>query len=185
VNLMDDKGNRISIFVTQSSSNPVLNMPRLEENIKNCNIAVLNIINYTKALIPICKKYKKPIWTDLHDYNEGNPYHEDYIEAADYIFLSSDNILDYKSIMEKWLSKGKELIVCTHGKNGSTALTKNGQWIHTDIITDYKFKDANGAGDSFFSGFLYGYLKKKIYRRMSKIRDNMCRIMHNFRRAFL
>lgn len=51
------------------------------------------------------------------------------------------------------MSQGKELIVCTHGSGGATALTKTGEWIELPIISDYKFKDANGAGDSFFSGF--------------------------------
>lgn len=161
VNLMDKHGNRISIFLTQSSGNLTLNMERIEELIKECDIIVLNIIGYTKQLIPLIKKYNKPIWTDLHDYNVGNPYHEDYIELADYIFVSSDNISDYKSIMEEWIQRGKEFVVCTHGKDGSTALTKDGRWIENKVIDEYKFKDANGAGDSFFSGFLYGFLNER------------------------
>jgi sugar/nucleoside kinase (ribokinase family) len=161
VNLMDENGGRISIFVTQSSLQLDLDMSRIEELIKDCDIIVLNIVGYTKQLIPLIKKYNKPVWTDLHDYNVGNPYHEDYIDIADYIFVSSDNMSDYKPVMENWMSRGKEFIVCTHGKGGSTTLTKDGRWIETPIITDYKFKDANGAGDSFFSGFLYGHLKHK------------------------
>lgn len=169
VNLMDESGNRISIFVTQSSSDLALDMNRIEELIKDCDIIVLNIIGYTKQLIPLIKKYKKPVWTDLHDYNIGNPYHEDFLEIADYIFVSSDNMSDYESVMKKWLAKGKELVVCTHGKEGSTALTKDGRWIETTIIKDYKFKDANGAGDSFFSGFLYGFLKGKSIEECLKL----------------
>jgi len=161
VNLMDENGGRISIFVTQSSFQLDLDMLRIEELIKDCDVIVLNIVGYTKQLIPLIKKYNKPVWTDLHDYNVGNPYHEDYIDLADYIFVSSDNMSDYRPVMENWMSRGKEFIVCTHGKRGSTTLTKDGRWIETPIIKDYKFKDANGAGDSFFSGFLYGYLKQK------------------------
>lgn len=159
VNLMSGKGERISIFVTQSSDDLHLNMQRIEQLIKDADLIVLNIIAYTKKLIPLIRKYKKPVWTDLHDYNIGNPYHEDYIDIADYIFVSSDNLPDYRTAMEEWIAREKQLVVCTHGKNGSTALTKDRQWIETPVIDDYVFKDANGAGDSFFSGFLYGYLK--------------------------
>lgn len=161
INLMDENGNRISIFVTQSSFKLDLDMARIEELIKECDIIVLNIIGYTKQLIPLIKKYNKLVWTDLHDYNIGNPYHEEYIDIADYIFVSSDNMKDYKPVMESWMARGKEFVVCTHGKGGSTTLSKDGRWIETPIINDYKFKDANGAGDSFFSGFLYGFLKGK------------------------
>jgi sugar/nucleoside kinase (ribokinase family) len=118
INLMDEEGNRISIFVAQSSSEVDLNISRIEELIKECDVIVLNIIAYTKQLIPLIKKYNKPVWTDLHDYNIGNPYHEDYIDIADYIFVSSDNMSNYKLVMESWMSKGKEFVVCTHGKGG-------------------------------------------------------------------
>ncbi|WP_278286645.1 carbohydrate kinase family protein [Clostridium sp. Maddingley MBC34-26] len=161
VNLMDPNGNRISIFVTQSSGDTTLNMARIEQLVKESDIIILNIVGYTKQLIPIIKKYNKPVWTDLHDYNVGNPYHEEYIELADYIFVSSDSMDNYRDIMDTWMQKGKEAIICTHGKNGATTLTKDGQWIETEIIDEYKLQDANGAGDSFFSGFLYGYLKEK------------------------
>lgn len=177
VNLMDKNGSRISIFVTQSSSELGLNMDRIEELIKECDIIVLNIISYTKQLIPLIKKYKKPVWTDLHDYNIDNPYHDDYIDIADYIFVSSDNMSNYRPVMESWMSRGKELVVCTHGKGGSTALTKDGRWIDTSIIEDYRFKDANGAGDSFFSGFLYGFLKGKCTEeclRLGTICSGLC-----------
>jgi len=169
VNLMDENGGRISIFVAQSSSELALDMAKIEEEIKNCDVIILNIIGYTKQLIPLLKKYNKPVWTDLHDYNIGNQYHEDFIELADYIFVSSDNMKDYRPVMEKWMAKGKELVVCTHGKYGSTALTKDGRWIETPIIEDYKFVDANGAGDSFFSGFLYYYLKDKTVDECLKL----------------
>lgn len=169
VNIMDKKGNRISIFVTQSSGDLPIDIIKIEELIKECDIIVINIIGYTKQLIPLIKKYNKQIWTDLHDYNVGNPYHEDYIELADYIFVSSDNMKDYRTTMEKWIERGKELVVCTHGKDGSTALTKDGKWIENKIIDDYKFKDANGAGDSFFSGFLYGFIKEKSIEECLKL----------------
>jgi sugar/nucleoside kinase (ribokinase family) len=167
--LMDENGDRISIFVTQSSDDLPIDMGRIEKHIKECDIIVLNIIGYTKQLIPLIKKYNKPVWTDLHDYNAGNPYHEAYIKVADYIFVSSDNMSDYRTIMEKWMKTGKELVVCTHGKDGATALTKDGKWIETPIIKDYKFKDANGAGDSFFSGFLCGFLKEKSIEECLKL----------------
>ncbi|MCX8130398.1 MAG: carbohydrate kinase family protein [Clostridia bacterium] len=161
INIMDEEGNRISIFVTNSSDSPSLDLDRLESIIRDCDIIVLNIISYTKKLINLCKKYNKPIWTDLHDYDGKNSYHEDYINVSDYIFMSSDNMSDYKSVMKDLYSKGKKLIVCTHGKKGATCLAESGDWIQTDIIDKYRYKDANGAGDSFFSGFLYGYLQNK------------------------
>lgn len=158
-NIMNADGGRISMFITQSSEKLKLNTPLIEEKIEEADIVVLNIIPYCKDLIPLLKKHKKTVWTDLHDYNEGNPYHESFIEASQYIFLSSDNLTDYRKTMQRLISFNKEFVVCTHGKNGATALDKHGNWVEQPALKDFKLVDANGAGDNFFSGFMYAYLK--------------------------
>jgi acarbose 7IV-phosphotransferase len=165
VNLMDETGRRISIFVTNSSFDLELELTKFESLIKEHDLIILNILNYTRKLIPLCKQYQKPIWTDLHDYDGKNHYHQGYINAADYIFMSSDNLQDYRTVMEGIMKQGKRLIVCTHGKGGSTALTDSGEWIDVPIIDSYQMCDANGAGDSFSAGFIYGYAKDYPFKK--------------------
>ncbi len=160
VNIMNNKGERISIFINPSTDEPAINYSKFEQPIAKADFVVLNISNYSRNIIPVCQKLKKEIWTDLHDYNLGNTYHQDFINAADYVFLSSDNLKDYHSFMENQINLGKKLVVCTHGKKGATALTPNGEWIEVPIIEDYKMKNTNGAGDAFFSGFIYGFSKE-------------------------
>lgn len=160
-NIMDADGGRISMFITQSSENPKVNLKLVEEVVKKTDIIVLNIISYCKLFIPIIERYNKPVWTDLHDYNDRNIYHEPFIEASDYIFLSSDNLSDYKQTMLNLMKRGKELVVCTHGKDGATALTNEGEWIDEPALSGFPMVDANGAGDNFFSGFLYAFMQGK------------------------
>lgn len=177
INIMDADGNRISMFISQSSEHPKINKTIIEENIFKSDIIVLNIISYCKELIPILKEYAKPIWTDLHDYDEGNKYHQPFIDISNYIFLSSDNLGDYKKVMYEFIQLGKELVVCTHGKKGATALTKNGDWIDEPALTGFQIVDTNGAGDSFFSGFLYAFTKGesiKVSMRYGTICGALC-----------
>ena len=61
--------------------------------------------------------------------------------------------------MTKQIEAGKKLLVCTHGENGATALSQKEGWIEIKAIKSYKMINTNGAGDAFFSGFLYGYSK--------------------------
>lgn len=59
----------------------------------------------------------------------------------------------------RMIDEGKQLVVCTHGKHGATALTAAGEWIEQPSIPAYSFKDSNGAGDAFFAGVLYGHTR--------------------------
>jgi len=160
VNLMDLEGNRISIFTATTSANPTLNMPRLEALIESHDLIVLNIIPYTLQLIPRIQKHHKIIWTDLHDYEEGNPYYDPFIEAAECIFFSSDRVTNHRQFMEKWIAQGKKIVCVTHGKNGASVANAEG-FFYEPIINTFQLVDSNGAGDAFFSGFLYGYLHQE------------------------
>ncbi len=159
LNIINGRGERISVFMNPSSDIPVIDYSKFEKEVANANYIVVNIANYCRYILPVCKQLNKEIWTDLHDYDGKNEYHQDFIDAAAYIFLSSDNLPDYKPFMEAQIANGKELVVCTHGKDGATAYTKDGKWIEVPIIESYTLNNANGAGDSFFSGFLYGFSK--------------------------
>ena len=152
------------MFITQSSEHPPFNRSLIEEKLEQSGLLVLNIISYCKDFIPLLSGYTKPIWTDLHDYTDNNPYHEPFIETADTIFLSSDNLPDYKVTMQQLISRGKRLVICTHGKGGSTALTPEGEWVHEPALTHFRLVDSNGAGDNYFAGFLYASLQGKSIR---------------------
>ena len=165
INIMDANGGRVSIFATQSSENIAYNIPAIERLLEESTIIVLNIISYCRGLIPLIKKYNKPVWTDLHDYDGSNSYHQDFIDASQFIHLSSDNLPDYKLVMEQFIKDGKEMVICTHGKDGASLLTKQGEWIEQPIVNGVEIVDSNGAGDSFFSGFLYGYLNNQPLRK--------------------
>lgn len=159
-NLMDAEGNRISIFVTQSSEQINYSHAAIEQAIANSDVLVLNIISYCRGLIPLVTAAGKPVWTDLHDYDGSNPYHQDFIDASQYIHLSSDNLQDYRSVMQRFIQQGKKLVVCTHGRQGATALLPDGTWLEQAALTNYPYVDGNGAGDAFFSGFLFGWLQE-------------------------
>ena len=159
LNIMNGLGERISIFMNPSSDKPEIDYSKFIEEVKNASYIIVNISNYCRNILPICKQLNKEIWTDLHDYDGKNEYHQDFIEAADYIFLSSDNLPNYKPFMLEQIKNGKKMVVCTHGKAGATAYTIDGEWIEVPIIDSYAMVNANGAGDSFFSGFMYGFSK--------------------------
>jgi sugar/nucleoside kinase (ribokinase family) len=159
INLMDGAGRRISIFATRSSEEPRLDLAKFQPLIQESDLVVLNIIGYTKRLIPLCRQYAKPVWTDLHDWDGRDPFHQAYLDAAAYIFMSSDNLPDYRAVMAELIGRGKRLVVCTHGREGATAATAAGEWLEIPIIPAYRMVDANGAGDSFMAGFIYGHLR--------------------------
>jgi acarbose 7IV-phosphotransferase len=177
INLMDQNGGRISIFLPTTTYEPKVDRDRIEKAISENDLIVLNISNYCRYLIPLIRKHQKEIWCDIHDYNTNNAYHQDFIEAADYIFMSSDQMKDYRTFLEQLIRKGKKLAVCTHGSAGSSALTSDYQWFETPIIKDYQRVDSNGAGDAFFAGFLFAYTRGYSIRKslqMATVISGLC-----------
>ncbi len=157
-NIMDAEGKRISIFITNSSESIDLPENYLQQQLAKYDVIVLNIISYCRPWAQVVEASKKPVWTDLHDYDGSNSYHDPFIHAAQYIHLSSDNLTDYKTLMEKFISSGKKLVVCTHGKEGASLLSKETGWIEMQA-EEVPIVDTNGAGDNFFAGFLFAWLK--------------------------
>lgn len=156
-NLMNRDGQRISVILNSEKSEPKINLEKIDRLISQHDYIVLNIVHYCRATIPLIKNHHKEIWCDIHDYDGVNAYHDDFIDAADYVLMSSDAMQAYRPFMERQIEQGKRLVICTHGKRGATALTSDNRWIDIPIISAYPVQDTNGAGDGFFSGVLYGH----------------------------
>lgn len=150
-------GQRISIYTSYGEFEPVMDLDALEWEIQTSDFVVLNIINYVRRLIPLAKKHGKKIWCDIHDYDGKNPYHQDFIDGADFVFFSSEGMRHPHRFMREMIRRGKELAVCTHGEKGAELLTRGGVKVFEPIVTAYPAVDTNGAGDSFFAGFLRAY----------------------------
>lgn len=159
VNLMTPTGERLSIFVQPPARKVTLEWSSINQALKACGIAVINILDYTRPILDEAVKLGVPVWTDLHDYDGNNAHHQAFIDAADAVFLASDNLPDYRQVMERLLLQGKRLVVCTHGAAGATLATAEGEWLEQPAYPVDRIEDSNGAGDAFFSGFLYGYLR--------------------------
>ncbi|MGB1477050.1 MAG: carbohydrate kinase family protein [Marinobacter salsuginis] len=159
VNLMSTDGKRISLFIQPPPEPEQVDWNQAQQALAECAVAVVNILGYTRSALPWLKASGTPIWTDLHDYDGHNSYHKPFIDAARAIFLSSDNLPDYRTTMEGLIARGKEFVVCTHGSEGATLLNKEGRWLEQPVMPVSGVVDTNGAGDAFFSGFLHRYLQ--------------------------
>ncbi len=159
INLMDAQGKRLSIFATTSSET----LPGAEEwlptELASHDLIVLNIIAYCRPWAARVAASGKPVWTDLHDYDGESSYHQPFIDAAQYIHLSSDNLPDYRPLMENLIGGGKQLAICTHAEKGASLLCPRHGCIEVDA-EQVPITDTNGAGDSFFAGFLFGWMQQ-------------------------
>lgn len=169
LNLMDEDGDRISIYVAEVTFDPDLDLERLEAAIAAHDVLVLNINNYCRRLIPLARRLGRRIWCDVHDWDGEADYHRDFVEAADFLFLSSDQLPGYRAFMEAQAAAGKSLVVCTHGRRGASALSADGRWSEQPIAGGFERVDTNGAGDAFFAGFLASWLDGEPVRRCLEV----------------
>jgi sugar/nucleoside kinase (ribokinase family) len=165
-NIMHDLDKRISIF-TQVGNKVSFN-PGLEHYIKDADLVYLNINHYALDYLPLIRRYKKPIFVDIHDYDEINPYHEAFIKVADYLMVSGVNIKDSKAFFSEHY-KNHELIIITHGAKGSEVIDHRGNHYTQKAYPVKTFIDSNGAGDAYSSAFMIEYLVSKDIKESMKL----------------
>jgi len=159
VNLMNDAGERISIFVVSPTQEPDIGYERLERWVAEADALVVSPVNYTRPLLDVAEERATPVWADIHDYDGEDEYYDDFLAAADYLFMSDEGVSDHREFMREQIETDKHLVVCTHGEDGATALTADGEWVEVPAA-EFDMIDTNGAGDAFFAGYLYGHRQR-------------------------
>lgn len=153
MNLMDGSGDRISIFANSGSQEFDVDVEEVRPIAAGADIVSVSIMDYCRPFLPMLGELGKPIWVDIHDYDGINPYHRDFIAAADYLFMSSVLLPDWRSFLENRVAAGTTAAVCTHGPAGASGITADDGWIDVPAVQVDRVIDTNGAGDAFFAGF--------------------------------
>ena len=156
LNLMTPAGERVSLYL--ASPDEADAAATAAEVLDDVDLAVLDLAPRSAELIVAARERGIPIWTDLHDYDGENAFHEPFLEAAEVVFMNADRTDDPWRLLARCLDAGPRLAVCTLGADGAVALDASGRRESTparpaDVV------DTNGAGDAFFAGFLDAWLR--------------------------
>jgi len=158
-NLIADSGARLSIYTHYGTFEPAFDLPALLAQALAHDVVIVNIANYARALLGPLKAAGKAIWCDVHDWNGRDAYHRDFVTAADYLFMSSDNLPQWRDELAALIADGRtRLAVCTHGADGATALLPGGRAIEVPAVAVPAIVSSDGAGDAFMVATLHGVL---------------------------
>ena len=158
VNLMDDNGDRISIFAHYPSHEFDVDSAPVLPAATAADIVSVTIMNYCRQFLPVLRDLGKPTWIDIHDWDGENPYHAEFIEAADYLFMSSSLHPNWRGFLEDRIEAGATVAVATHGAAGASGMTAERGWIDIPAVPVESIVDTNGAGDAFLAGFAVSWL---------------------------
>jgi sugar/nucleoside kinase (ribokinase family) len=159
INLMDSAGERISIFANPGSRQVRVDVDAVASQLRAADLVSLTIMNYCRQFLPLLRDMGKAVSVDIHDYDAVNPYHEEFIEAADYLFMSSVALPEWRTFLEERVGAGTKVAVCTHGASGASGLTADSGWVDIPAVPTAEVIDSNGAGDGFYAGFMTSWMR--------------------------
>jgi acarbose 7IV-phosphotransferase len=176
VNLMDRSGERISIFENPGSLNRDVDPTPVDAILEGADLVSVTIHDHCRVFLPTVDRVGSDTWVDIHDYDGVTDYHSEFIDAADYLFVSSVRLENWRSFAERRIEAGSRAVVVTHGAGGSSGITADQGWCDVPASRVDEFVDTNGAGDAFFAGFAVAWLgERSLDAAMRAGADNAAR----------
>jgi sugar/nucleoside kinase (ribokinase family) len=128
--------------------------------LSQAKLAHFNIPNWARLLLPIAKELGLIIACDIQDVvNVEDPYRQDFIHYADFLFFSAVNQSDQAGLIKAFLNiQPSMIIVAGMGAQGCALGTKQGIQYFDPVHMQSPVVDTNGAGDSLAVGFLCSYI---------------------------
>jgi len=161
LNLMDDDGGRVSVYLRAPGEVPAQG-PSWDAAVAALDAARAVVVDLAVPALPVLDlavSRGRDVWVDLHDYDGESAFHRPWVDAGTHVFLSGDRLEDWRGFMSARVDAGARLVVCTHGSRGAVALTPEGGFVEVPAQHVPRVVDTNGAGDGFFAGFLDAHLR--------------------------
>ncbi len=157
LNLMAADGGRLSLHLDKPGAGPEQHAAQTTAALAGSVVALVDLADESRPLLAQAREAGVPLWCDLHDYDGTNPFHQDFVEAADVLFLNEDGMPDPLPWMRERVAAGTGLVVATQGARGALAVTRDEE-VHVPAPEVPTIVDTNGAGDAFLAGFLLARL---------------------------
>lgn len=134
-----------------------------EKALALCDIAVICNSNFNRRLLKAAKEKGKIIATDVHVLSDiKDEYNQDFLSAADILFLSDENIkTDHVEFITSLADAFQiKIIVLGRGSKGAMLYHREeGAIYKVKAVTVGKVVNTVGAGDALFSAFINYYSK--------------------------
>lgn len=143
---------------------------------------LLNIASKSKDLdiqLSVDLNYAQPVWPNL---KEAQKVCKIFISNGAWVKLSEDDAerflgekLDPKDIIETFHKMGATLVVLTQGSQGSV-ISQEGIKAFFKPAENIDVKDATGAGDAYWAGFIASKLKGKTLKDCAESGSQMAKL---------
>ena len=163
VNIMYKDGRRKNFYDGKGHMSLKPNLEICKHIMQGARLAHFNIPNWARELLPLAKRLKLTISTDLQDIVDlEDPYRQDFINHAEVIFFSTANISNPENAVRYLLQKDpNKLIIATMGANGLVFGHKDEVQHFPALQLEGPVIDTNGAGDGLAVGFLTSYFLER------------------------
>lgn len=160
VNLMYRDGRRKNFYDGKGHMDLRPDLDVCRRIMRGARLAHVNIPNWARYLLPVCRELGMVIACDLQDIVDPyDPYRQDFVHAADILFFSAANHAAPEPIAELYLRHNPaRIVIAGMGEHGCLIAANTGMRRIPPPAIDLPVIDANGAGDSLAAGFLTSYV---------------------------
>ena len=160
INFMYPDGQRKNFYDGKGSMHLHPDLELCRPILSKSGLAHFNIPNWARYLLPVAREVGMITAVDLQDVvYPDDPYRQDFIRQADFLFFSAVNYDDPKPLIDAFLALKPDLIVVSGmGARGCALGTQNGVRYFPSVEIEAPIIDTNGAGDALAVGFLSSYV---------------------------
>ncbi|WP_086819773.1 carbohydrate kinase family protein [Allokutzneria sp. NRRL B-24872] len=162
VNLVDKQGNRLSLYDGRHPFDMEVDPELYRPEIGRARHVHVSIMNWARHALADAVAAGVPTSTDLHDWDGGSEYHQDFAHGADVVFVSTSALGDrVEAVTADIIEKGRaSAVIAMAGGDGSYLRLPGQPLVHVPPVplAPEEVVDTNGAGDSYVAGFLYARL---------------------------
>lgn len=97
----------------------------VEQAARRADFVAVTILPHCRQFLSVLERVGSDVWVDLHDYDGANPYHADFIDAADHLLMSSIAISNWRSFLEDRVASGVTTAPSDRTQHDRCALTAN------------------------------------------------------------